>query len=248
MNENTESGDRMRIAIVGPPGAGKTTICTGLFHYFKKLGKHVEQIPELIKLKVYEGVDFAEPGFDVQNTLEQKKFEGIFHHAIETKQITHFITEGPLVNGYLYASFYGKKEEATILRRIACDAIPNYDVIIFVSRGEHSYVNFGRKEDDATSHALERHIDSELNSILEEMSFNGLVLRISSATPLASVLMSLGSTKDQVTALAREFLVISHSAAPDLLSFSYASRVNTTREQAVTCVEMTGEYEVEEPA
>ena len=72
---------QMKIAIVGSPGSGKSTLAAGLFYHLKVMGKNVELVPELIKTKVYEGIDFSKDGFDVANTLKQQNFEEIFEKA-----------------------------------------------------------------------------------------------------------------------------------------------------------------------
>lgn len=156
-----------KIAIIGAPGSGKTTIATGLFYFLKKMRKKTEIIPELIKYKVYQDARFGEDGFDIENTGEQRRFEESVEKAPD---IEFLICEAPLCNGYFYSSFYQKDEEWPVLRKIALKKINTYDIIIFVEHlSAEDYESFGRKEDRETSIKLENHIkDKFLNDLKYE--------------------------------------------------------------------------------
>ena len=156
----------MKVAVIGAPGSGKTTLSTGIFYNLKLLGKNVEIVPELIKYKVYKGESFSQDGFDVTNTIEQKNFETIFDHAQKQGQLSYVICEAPLCNGFFYSSFYKKKLEESILRKIAVDSINSYDVILFVEMlDEAQFVEFGRKENRERARALEIHIKDEFSRL-----------------------------------------------------------------------------------
>jgi len=156
----------MKIAVIGSPGSGKTTLSNGIFYFLKKDGKHVEIVPELIKYKVYKGEVFSDDGFDIQNTLEQKNFEKIFDQAIKNGQLEYIICEAPLCNGYFYASFYKKKLERDVLKKIASESINSYDIILFVQTAPKAeYVTFGRKESKSKSRKLQAHIEKEFKKL-----------------------------------------------------------------------------------
>ena len=177
---------QQKIAIVGPPGAGKSTLAAGLFYNLKVMGMKVEWIPELIKTKVYEGVDFSKDGFDIANTLKQQSFEEIFEKA--RHKIDFLVIEAPLCNGYFYSSFYKKKDEAVILKKIAEKKINTYDIIFFMERlDSEKYVQFGRKESREESEQLQKHIKKELKNI----DYKGKVVSVNLKTPISEVLKHL---------------------------------------------------------
>lgn len=147
-----------KIAILGGPGSGKTTLAAGLFRCLKLRRIAVETVPELIKYKVYAGPDFTKPGFDIANTLEQHALEAIFDKALADKMLSIAICEAPLCNGYMYASFYGKDDEIPVLKKIADAAMPTYNRVILVNRGELDYQNLGRLESEAQSNQVHAHI------------------------------------------------------------------------------------------
>lgn len=179
----------MKIAIIGSPGSGKTTLAAGLFYNLKILGEHVEMVPELIKYKVYKNINFELEGFDILNTLEQKEFEELFESETAKNQIDYVICEAPLCNGYFYSSFYDKQLEFPILKKIAQSKINTYDVMIFVERSpEAEYVSFGRKESFDQARKLEAHITDKMT----ELGFTKKVIRVTQATPISEILESIG--------------------------------------------------------
>lgn len=156
----------MKIAIIGSPGSGKTTLSSGLFYYLKTKGVKAEVVPELIKYKVYRKEDFGQVGFDIQNTLEQMALEKVFDQAHKRGEIDHVICEAPLCNGYFYATFYNKSLETSVLERIARDFILSYDKIIFVRPVKNAeYQSFGRVESEEQSRQINDHIESKLREL-----------------------------------------------------------------------------------
>jgi len=171
-----------KIALIGAPSSGKTTIMSGLFYHFKMLEKKVEIVPELIKYKVYEDIKFGEEGFDIQNSLEQAKLEKIISNA---KGIDLVICESPLCNGYFYSSFYKKKYEAPLLKKIAQNYINGYDLIIFVEHlNDGKFESFGRKESQETSLKIENHIRKEL----KKLNFKNSMIYVNKKTNIYKII------------------------------------------------------------
>ena len=173
----------MKIAIIGSPGVGKSTLATGLVYFLKILKFKVEIVPELVKYKIYRGDDFTQLGFDIQNTLEQQGLEEIF----EDGTMDFVICESPLCNGYFYSSFYNKMEE-DILREIAFRKINSYDVVIKVSHPDDTdYQQFGRLETKEKSLLLEEHI----NKLFEELNYKHKVLNYKIGDDIKTIIESL---------------------------------------------------------
>jgi nicotinamide riboside kinase len=175
-----------KIAIIGAPGSGKTTIAFGLFYNLKTLQKKVEIVRELIKDKVYQNLKFGSDGFDILNTLEQKELEEIVEKA---PGFDYIICEAPLCNGYFYSFFYKKKEEWPVLKKIAKSNINSYDLIIFVEHLPFSkdFETFGRKESKTVSLKLEKMMQKELINL----GYKGQVLKVNQATNIQKILYTI---------------------------------------------------------
>lgn len=175
-----------KIAIIGAPGSGKTTIASGLFYNLKILGKKVELVPELIKYKVYRETGFETDGFDIQNTLEQKELEETISKA---KDMEIVICEAPLCNGFFYSRFYNKKEEWPVLKKIAQKNIQSYDLVIFVEHVPYltEYETFGRREDHSTSLKFQKFIGNKV----KELKYTGPIIKVNQGTNIQKIVYSI---------------------------------------------------------
>lgn len=178
-----------KIAIIGSPGSGKSTIASGIFYFLKKEGFRCELVPELIKYKVYQGMKFNDDGFDILNTLEQKELE---ENIGKAPNLEYLICEAPLCNGFFYSSFYSKDAEIAVLKRIAEKMIQTYELFIFVEHEDsEEYETFGRKEDKTTSLKLEQFIK---DSIVNDLSCKKELFFVHKNTDIQTILNKIKST------------------------------------------------------
>lgn len=180
----------MKIAIIGPPGSGKTTFCWGLGFLLKKMGKKVELLPEMIKFEVYKGADFSKDGFDIRNTLSQRDIEdGVLRSK---NDFDYVICEAPLCNGYFYSLYYKKEEETEFLKKIAKKYISTYDVILRMPLGnKDDYQQFGRNE----SYEQTVDLDNLISKEIQKLNYKGKVIKIDDRNDILGVISSLMEIK-----------------------------------------------------
>ena len=141
------------VNLFGGPGSGKSTTKAGLFYLMKLSGFKVEEAPEWIKEKVYEGSPY--PFHDQLYTLAKqskklKEMEG---------KVDWVVTDSPL----LLSHIYGDEKTATF-KKLIDEEFERFDNInVFIKRVK-PYQEFGRNqtEDEA------RIKDSEIETLLRE--------------------------------------------------------------------------------
>jgi hypothetical protein len=176
----------MKIAIIGPPGSGKTTLGYGLYYFLKKMGRRVEFVPELIKYKVYKKMDLKKTGVDIANNIEQREFEETFS-AVSPK-LDFIICEAPLCNSYFYASFYNKRE-ADVLRLVALETINDYDIVLKLSlnTNKDNYETHGRVESFEQSLTLNNHIFKEFDTL----GFKNKIINVADRDDVLNIISEL---------------------------------------------------------
>src|SRR5689334_16382645 len=87
----------LRIALMGSPGSGKSTLSSGLLYFSKLFLFKVDAVPEVAKWHYYKGTDFSQPEFELKKYDEQKALEDIY-----PKELEILICEAPLIISAVY--------------------------------------------------------------------------------------------------------------------------------------------------
>ena len=141
------------INIFGAPGAGKSTIASGLFYQMKKFGYNVELAFEWIKFKVYQ--EDAYPFKDQIYTFakQNKQINQL------TMQVDYIITDSPL----LLSLLYGKNECKAFHDLVLYCYYKNKNYNFVVERN-HNYQSIGRYQNEKESQELHKDILKILNT------------------------------------------------------------------------------------
>lgn len=158
------------INLIGPPGAGKTTIAALLFAKLKILGKKTEYAQEVAKTLVWaQRFDDLNNQHNVSN--KQYKILKMINGNVE-----YIVTDGPLLNGLYYNRHNVnnvcdiKKTEEFIMK-----CYKKFDNInIYITRGNFEYEQAGRIETEQQSHEIE----GMLRSILDEKNIKYQTFKI----------------------------------------------------------------------
>jgi nicotinamide riboside kinase len=158
----------VRLAILGAPGSGKSTLSAGLLYFSKLFLFRADAVPEVAKWHVYKGTDFSPPEFELQKYEEQQKLEDLYPRELEI-----LICEAPLVISAVYASFYlGDTHPVSLkLLEYAVNDKHRYTHFI-VSRKLLRFESFGRNEDESQSEKLH----FKTLEILEKLGINYTVI------------------------------------------------------------------------
>jgi len=177
----------LRLAILGSPGSGKSTLSAGLLYFCKLFLFKVDAVPEVAKWHYYKGTDFSKPEFEIQKFNEQKALEEIY-----PKELDILICEAPLTISAVYASFYlGDNHAVTkqLMAEVAREK-SRYTHYI-VSRKLVAFQQFGRNEDEKQAEALH----FKTIEVLEKLGINYAVInRLDEHIPL-QVLSMVGAIR-----------------------------------------------------
>lgn len=160
---------KAKIAILGAPGSGKSTLSSGLLYFSKLFRFKSDMVPEVAKWDVYKKVDFRTDKYERSKFKRQKNLEKIYPHELE---IT--ICEAPLIISAIYSEYYRGKDDP-IAQEMMKNAIKHKDdyTHFFVTRKLVSgFEDFGRNEDEKASEELHQ----KTLDILERLRINYTVI------------------------------------------------------------------------
>lgn len=176
---------KLKIALLGAPGSGKSTLSSGLLYFSKLFGFRSDAVPEVAKWHFYKGSDFSKENFEYDKFNEQMELEDIYPGDLEVT-----ICEAPLIISSVYALFYNGPD-SKIFKDMYALAEKHKDryTHFLVTRKLTNFEDFGRRENAEQSEGLHQMtID-----ILEMLKLNYTVInRYDDHIPLQS-LASMGA-------------------------------------------------------
>ena len=159
---------KLRIAILGSPGSGKSTLSAGLLYFSKLFFFKSDSVPEVAKWDVYKNVDFTKAKYEEDKFKRQKELEDIFPKDLEI-----LICEAPLIISAIYSSYY-RGVDSPITQKMMSHARKEKDRYshFIVSRKLVSFESFGRNETEEQAEELHHHTIK----VLELLGINYTVL------------------------------------------------------------------------
>ena len=140
------------INLFGGPGAGKSTIASGLFYNMKIAGYNVERADEWIKDKVYEGTKY--PFKDQLYTFakQNKKLKQMIG------KVDFIICDSPL-----FLSMVDQSEELPCFSTLVLEYFKMYNNVNFLIRRHHKYQPTGRVHTEKQSCEISNILEKKLN-------------------------------------------------------------------------------------
>lgn len=178
----------VRIALLGSPGSGKTTLSLGLGYYAKLFEFRADTVNELAKLDIYKGKDFSKKGYEKKKFKKQKKLEDIY-----PKELEILIIDGPLIISAIYSDYYYGTDSkiAKKMFKKAQKYKKNY-THFFVSRNlNQTFEKFGRNEDAEQA----EEIHHKTIEILERLKINYTVINEYNQNVPINILEQIGAIK-----------------------------------------------------
>lgn len=169
INDYEKQDVKVRIALLGAPGSGKTTLSLGLGYFAKLFEFRSEIVQEVAKLDIYKGVDFSKAGYEESKFKRQKKLEEIY-----PKELEILIVDGPLIISAIYADYYhGRDSEiAKKMFKYAQQYKNNYSHFFVTRKLNKTFEQFGRNEDEKKA----EEIHHKTIEILERLKINYMVI------------------------------------------------------------------------
>lgn len=158
----------LKLAILGAPGSGKSTLSAGLLYFSKLFLFKADAVPEVAKWDYYKGVDFTSEKYEYEKFNNQKNLEDIYPSNLE---IT--ICDAPLIISAIYAAYYRGDDHqiAKDMLELARQEKDRYTHFL-VSRKLVKFENFGRNETESQS----EQIHAKTLEILERLQINYTVI------------------------------------------------------------------------
>jgi nicotinamide riboside kinase len=158
----------LKLAILGAPGSGKSTLSAGLLYFSKLFLFKADCVPEVAKWDFYKGVDFKAADYEYRKFREQKELEDIYPSDLE---IT--VCEAPLIISAIYASYYRGSDNkvAEDMLKEAMDSKDRYTHFL-ISRKLVKFESFGRNETENQS----EQIHQKTLEVLEKLQINYTVI------------------------------------------------------------------------
>ncbi|MBT3586589.1 MAG: AAA family ATPase [Halobacteriovoraceae bacterium] len=159
---------KLKLAILGSPGSGKSTLSAGLLYFSKLFLFKVDSVPEVAKWDFYKGVDFTADDYEYKKFKAQQELEDIYPQDID---IT--ICEAPLIISAIYAEFYRGNDDkiARDMFALAKEHKERYSHFL-VSRKLVAFEEFGRNENEKQANLLHQ----KTLEILERLQINYTVI------------------------------------------------------------------------
>lgn len=159
---------KLKLAVLGAPGSGKSTLSSGLLYFSKLFMFKVDAVPEVAKWHYYRGTKFSDPDFEYLKFKEQKELEEIYPDSLEI-----IICEAPLIISAIYAAHY-RGDDSKIAKDMfeLAEAHKNNYTHFLVSRKLIKFEKFGRHEtEDAANQIHQKTLE-----ILERLKLNYTVI------------------------------------------------------------------------
>lgn len=156
---------KVKIAILGSPGSGKSTLSSGLLYFSKLFQFKCEAVPEIAKWDFFKQVDMSNDSYEEKKYKKQLQMERIFPNDLDV-----LICEAPLIMSYIFSYLYkGKDHPVTLLMRKKAENHKKEYTHFFITRKLHNgYETFGRNESESESEELHK----ITLQVLEELGVN----------------------------------------------------------------------------
>ncbi len=207
----------LKLAILGAPGSGKSTLSAGLLYFSKLFLFKADAVPEVAKWDYYKGVDFTNESYEYEKFNNQKNLEDIYPSNLD---IT--ICDAPLIISAIYASYYRGDDHqiAKDMFDLAQKEKDSYTHFL-VSRKLVKFENFGRNETETQS----EQIHAKTLEILERLEINYTVInRYDDHIPIQILAMigAVGKSKES------KYLTDPTIKRNDLLSANFENLAKTS--------------------